>query len=166
MAGNIPVAWLQLSKEKLRLLVALSGVSFAVILVFMQLGFRASVDESATRYQRGLDYDENGLGARQGDPQQVAELAETDDERRCRREADDHGPRKEVDDEPQAQHGHPHLNSPYEERQQNRQLDVARRPRLGQLAEPHGHNDHVDGDDADGEVSRRADERVDQQGDE
>ena len=57
MARKIPIAWLQLSKEKLRLLVALSGVSFAVILVFMQLGFRGSVYESATRYQRGLDYD-------------------------------------------------------------------------------------------------------------
>jgi putative ABC transport system permease protein len=57
MARKIPVAWLQLSREKLRLLVALSGVSFAVILVFMQLGFRASVYESATRYHRGLDYD-------------------------------------------------------------------------------------------------------------
>jgi len=54
---RIPVAWLQLSREKLRLLVALSGVSFAVILVFMQLGFRSSVYESATRYHRGLDYD-------------------------------------------------------------------------------------------------------------
>ena len=57
MARKIPIAWLQLSKEKLRLLVALSGVSFAVILVFMQLGFRGSVYESATRYQRGFDYD-------------------------------------------------------------------------------------------------------------
>jgi putative ABC transport system permease protein len=37
--------------------VALSGVSFAVILVFMQLGFRGSVYESATRYHRSLDYD-------------------------------------------------------------------------------------------------------------
>jgi putative ABC transport system permease protein len=54
---RIPVAWLQLSREKLRLLVALSGVSFAVILVFMQLGFRGSVYESATRYHRSLDYD-------------------------------------------------------------------------------------------------------------
>jgi putative ABC transport system permease protein len=57
MARQIPVAWLQLSQEKLRLLVALSGVGFAVILVFMQLGFRSSVYESATRYHRGLDYD-------------------------------------------------------------------------------------------------------------
>lgn len=57
MARKIPVAWLQLSKEKLRLLVALSGVTFAVILVFMQLGFRSSVYESATRYHRALDYD-------------------------------------------------------------------------------------------------------------
>lgn len=57
MARRIPVAWLQLSKEKLRLLVALTGVGFAVILVFMQLGFQSSVYESATRYHRSLDYD-------------------------------------------------------------------------------------------------------------
>ena len=31
----IPVAWLQLKKERLRLLVAMAGVGFAVMLVFM-----------------------------------------------------------------------------------------------------------------------------------
>ncbi len=57
MTRNLPIAWLQLSREKLRLLIALSGVSFAVILVFMQIGFRGSVYESATRYHRSLDYE-------------------------------------------------------------------------------------------------------------
>jgi DevC protein len=57
MARRIPVAWLQLGREPLRLLVGLAGVAFAVILVFMQLGFRGAVYESATRYHRSFDYD-------------------------------------------------------------------------------------------------------------
>jgi putative ABC transport system permease protein len=57
MARRIPVAWLQLSREPLRLLVGLAGVAFAVILVFMQLGFQSAMYESATRYHRSLDYD-------------------------------------------------------------------------------------------------------------
>jgi putative ABC transport system permease protein len=57
MARRVPVAWLQLGREPLRLLVGVAGVAFAVILVFMQLGFRSSMYESATRYHRGLDYD-------------------------------------------------------------------------------------------------------------
>jgi putative ABC transport system permease protein len=57
MARRIPVAWLQLGREPLRLLVGLAGVAFAVILVFMQLGFRSAMYESATRYHRSLDYD-------------------------------------------------------------------------------------------------------------
>ncbi len=57
MARRVPLAWLQLTKEKPRLVVALSGVAFAVILVSMQLGFRAAVYESAVRYHRNLRYD-------------------------------------------------------------------------------------------------------------
>lgn len=56
MRSRIPLAWLQLTREKFRLAVALAGVAFAVILVFMQLGFKSSVFESATRYHRVLDY--------------------------------------------------------------------------------------------------------------
>jgi len=57
MARRIPVAWLQLTREPLRLLVGVAGVAFAVILVFMQLGFQSAMYESATRYHRHLDYD-------------------------------------------------------------------------------------------------------------
>src|SRR5262245_6966554 len=57
MARRVPVAWLQLSRDKLRLLVGLAGVAFAVILVFMQLGFQSAMYESATRYHRALDFD-------------------------------------------------------------------------------------------------------------
>ncbi|MEO0356655.1 MAG: DevC protein, partial [Cyanobacteria bacterium P01_A01_bin.3] len=34
-----PIAWLNLVHERSRLLVAIAGVSFAVLLVFMNLGF-------------------------------------------------------------------------------------------------------------------------------
>jgi len=39
MAVKIPLSWLQLTREKTRLAVALSGIAFADILMFMQLGF-------------------------------------------------------------------------------------------------------------------------------
>jgi putative ABC transport system permease protein len=57
MAHRIPVAWLQLGREPVRLVVGVSGVAFAVVLVFMQLGFEGAMYESATRYHRSLDYD-------------------------------------------------------------------------------------------------------------
>src|SRR5215470_9394092 len=49
MRFPIPLAWLQLTREKLRLLVAVAGVAFAVILIFMQLGFRKALFDSSTR---------------------------------------------------------------------------------------------------------------------
>jgi putative ABC transport system permease protein len=48
---------LQLRKEKIRLFIAMAGVAFAVILVFMQLGFRNAMLESAVRYHKQLRYD-------------------------------------------------------------------------------------------------------------
>jgi putative ABC transport system permease protein len=53
----IPLAWLQLKREKLRLLVATSGTAFAVILIFMQLGFQDALFESSVRYHSNLNYD-------------------------------------------------------------------------------------------------------------
>ncbi len=38
MFQKLPTAWLQLRHQKVRLLVALSGVVFSVVIVFMQLG--------------------------------------------------------------------------------------------------------------------------------
>ncbi len=49
-----PVAWLQLRREPVRLSVALAGVAFAVILVFMQLGFSDALYRSAVRMHRLL----------------------------------------------------------------------------------------------------------------
>ena len=42
MARAVPYAWLQLKQDKLRLLAAVGGITFAVVLVFMQLGLRAA----------------------------------------------------------------------------------------------------------------------------
>jgi len=54
---KVPLGWLQLKKEKLRFLVALLGVAFAVVLILMQLGFREAMFGSAVRYHQLLDYD-------------------------------------------------------------------------------------------------------------
>lgn len=53
----IPLAWLQLKREKVRLLVALAGISFAVILMFIQLGFQDALFASAIRFHENLKGD-------------------------------------------------------------------------------------------------------------
>ncbi len=53
----IPLGWLQLWHRKVRFLVALAGIAFAVMLILMQLGFRASLFDSAVRYHHRLRYD-------------------------------------------------------------------------------------------------------------
>jgi putative ABC transport system permease protein len=55
--GGIPIGWLQLKREKLRFAVALLGVSFAVVLILMQLGFREALFNSAVRFHDALDAD-------------------------------------------------------------------------------------------------------------
>jgi putative ABC transport system permease protein len=55
--ANTPLAWLQLTREKIRLVIALSGIAFAVILMFMQLGFQASLYDSTTRLHESLQAD-------------------------------------------------------------------------------------------------------------
>ncbi|GET35917.1 ABC transporter permease DevC [Microseira wollei] len=52
--AKIPLAWLQLTKEKVRLLVALAGIGFADILMFMQLGFRDALFESAITFHKNV----------------------------------------------------------------------------------------------------------------
>jgi putative ABC transport system permease protein len=54
MKGKIPLAWLQLSREKNRFLVAMAGIAFADILIFIQLGFQSALYDSNTRLQRSL----------------------------------------------------------------------------------------------------------------
>jgi putative ABC transport system permease protein len=57
MFGKIPLAWLQLSHEKIRLLVAIAGISFADILMFMQIGFRDALFDSAVTLHKGIQGD-------------------------------------------------------------------------------------------------------------
>ena len=57
MFKKIPLAWLQLTREKPRLLIALSGIAFADILMFMQLGFREALFNSNVRLHDSLDAD-------------------------------------------------------------------------------------------------------------
>ena len=52
-----PLGWLQLKHKPLRLVVALSGIAFAVLLIMMQLGFRSALFESAVRFHERFDYD-------------------------------------------------------------------------------------------------------------
>jgi putative ABC transport system permease protein len=52
--SKIPVAWLQLKSRKTRLWVAIAGISFAVVLMFMQLGFQAALFDSAVHLHRSL----------------------------------------------------------------------------------------------------------------
>jgi putative ABC transport system permease protein len=51
------LAWLQLWREKVRLAIALAGVGFAVVLVFMQLGFRDALFGSAVNVHGQLNAD-------------------------------------------------------------------------------------------------------------
>ena len=54
---NAPLGWLQLRHKPLRLFVALAGIAFAVLLIMMQLGFRAALFESAVRFHERFRYD-------------------------------------------------------------------------------------------------------------
>lgn len=55
MFKKIPLAWLQLSHEKIRLLVAIAGIGFADILMFMQLGFRDALFDSAVKFHTNVN---------------------------------------------------------------------------------------------------------------
>ncbi|MEC4806069.1 MAG: ABC transporter permease DevC [Jaaginema sp. PMC 1079.18] len=52
-----PLAWLQLSHERIRLAIALAGIAFADILMFMQFGFRDALFESAVTLHRRFEGD-------------------------------------------------------------------------------------------------------------
>lgn len=54
---KVPLAWLQLSRERTRLLVAIAGIAFADILMFMQLGFREALFDSAVTLHQRLEGD-------------------------------------------------------------------------------------------------------------
>ncbi|OKH25834.1 ABC transporter permease DevC [Chroogloeocystis siderophila] len=55
MIRKIPLAWLQLTREKTRLIVALAGIAFANILMFMQLGFREALFDGNVQFHQSLN---------------------------------------------------------------------------------------------------------------
>ncbi len=57
MASKTPLAWLQLIRNKFRSLIAVAGIAFIVILMFMQLGFQDALYTSATQVHRSLQGD-------------------------------------------------------------------------------------------------------------
>ena len=57
MIHRVPLAWLQMRRERLRLLAAVAGVSFGVVLIFVQLGFQEALFDSALTFHTSLGYD-------------------------------------------------------------------------------------------------------------
>ena len=49
-----PLGWLQLRHDRGRLLVALAGIAFADVLMFMQIGFQEALYDSNTRVDRAM----------------------------------------------------------------------------------------------------------------
>ncbi|MBH8573634.1 FtsX-like permease family protein [Nostocaceae cyanobacterium CENA369] len=67
-----PLGWLQLSHEKSRLLVALSGIAFADLLMFMQLGFQTALYDSNTRLHHSLRSDVVLIGSQTRNLQRIS----------------------------------------------------------------------------------------------
>ncbi|MGK7894584.1 MAG: ABC transporter permease DevC [Xenococcus sp. (in: cyanobacteria)] len=57
MSKRLFTAWLQLKYQKIRFLIALSGVVFAVVIIFFQLGIRDALFDGAVRFHQGLQGD-------------------------------------------------------------------------------------------------------------
>jgi putative ABC transport system permease protein len=57
LKNRTPLGWLQLKHDKFRLLTALSGIAFADILIFMQLGFMNALYATNTQYPRKVNGD-------------------------------------------------------------------------------------------------------------
>ena len=54
MSTGIPLAWLQLTREKRRFFAALAGIAFAVVLMLMQLGFEDALLSSVVLFPNHL----------------------------------------------------------------------------------------------------------------
>ena len=52
-----PLAWHNLAHHKVRTAAAVAGVTFAVVLIFMQLGFRGTTEKTASLLYEALDFD-------------------------------------------------------------------------------------------------------------
>ena len=54
---DLPLAWLQLKRQPIRYLVAVAGIGFAALLMYMQIGFQSGLLASATTFYEALDAD-------------------------------------------------------------------------------------------------------------
>ena len=52
-----PLAWLQVKREKTRLMVAIAGIAFADMLIFIQMGFEGALYDAAIQPHRNLQAD-------------------------------------------------------------------------------------------------------------
>lgn len=55
--NDLPLAWLQLKRQPVRYLVAVTGIGFAALLMYMQLGFQSGLLTSATTFYEALETD-------------------------------------------------------------------------------------------------------------
>lgn len=55
--ADLPLAWLQLKRQPIRYLVAVTGIGFAALLMYMQIGFQSGLLTSATTFYQALDAD-------------------------------------------------------------------------------------------------------------
>lgn len=57
LLGRLPLGWLQLMRNRTRLVAAVGGVAFANVLIFMQLGFMNALFETSVIAHRGFSTD-------------------------------------------------------------------------------------------------------------
>lgn len=57
LTGHLPIGWLQLLHNRTRLVAAVGGVTFANVLIFMQLGFMNALFETSVLTHRSLNAD-------------------------------------------------------------------------------------------------------------
>jgi putative ABC transport system permease protein len=55
LLGRLPIGWLQLKHNRARLFAAVGGVTFANVLIFMQLGFKAALFEASVLAHKAFD---------------------------------------------------------------------------------------------------------------
>ena len=55
--ADLPLAWLQLKRQPIRYIVAVAGIGFAALLMYMQLGFQSGLLNSATTFYEAIDGD-------------------------------------------------------------------------------------------------------------
>ena len=54
---DLPLAWLQLKRQPIRYLVAVTGIGFAALLMYMQIGFQSGLLNSATTFYEAINSD-------------------------------------------------------------------------------------------------------------